>query len=230
MLDNLERGHRAAVPAGAELVVGDLLDRAAVEAAVADGLRRRAALRGPGAVGESVSHPERYYRTNVVGTLNLLEAMHAAGVPATRVLLDLRRLRPARRGPDPRDGAAPRPINAYGALQARRRPDDRRLLRPTGSARSACATSTWRGERRPRRGPRPRDPPDPQHPARRAGRRAGASRSSAPTTRRPTAPRPRLHPHRRSRRRAPAGAGRRARRASTGSSTSATATGSRCGR
>ena len=32
-------------------------------------------------VSESVSHPERYYRTNVGGTLNLLEAMVAAGVP-----------------------------------------------------------------------------------------------------------------------------------------------------
>ena len=32
-------------------------------------------------VGESVSHPERYYRTNVAGTLNLLEAMRDAEVP-----------------------------------------------------------------------------------------------------------------------------------------------------
>ena len=32
-------------------------------------------------VAESVSHPERYYRTNVTGTLNLLEAMRDAGVP-----------------------------------------------------------------------------------------------------------------------------------------------------
>ena len=32
-------------------------------------------------VAESVSHPERYYRTNVGGTLNLLEAMRKAGCP-----------------------------------------------------------------------------------------------------------------------------------------------------
>ena len=31
-------------------------------------------------VGESVSHPERYYENNVVGTLNLLEAMRSTGV------------------------------------------------------------------------------------------------------------------------------------------------------
>src|ERR687886_7538 len=30
-------------------------------------------------VSESVEYPERYYRVNVLGTLNLLEAMRAAG-------------------------------------------------------------------------------------------------------------------------------------------------------
>jgi UDP-glucose 4-epimerase len=32
-------------------------------------------------VGEAVDQPKRYYRTNVLGTLNLLEAMRLAGVP-----------------------------------------------------------------------------------------------------------------------------------------------------
>ena len=31
-------------------------------------------------VAESVAHPERYWRNNLVGTLNLLDAMRAAGV------------------------------------------------------------------------------------------------------------------------------------------------------
>jgi UDP-glucose 4-epimerase len=82
VFDNLERGHREAVPQGAELVVGDLLDQAAVQAAVKDqgfdGALHFAAL---ALVAESVSHPERYYRTNVTGTLNLLEALRDAGVP-----------------------------------------------------------------------------------------------------------------------------------------------------
>jgi UDP-glucose 4-epimerase len=80
VLDNLERGHREAVPAGTELIVADLLDQAAVNDVVAhgfDGVLHFAAL---ALVAESVSHPERYYRTNVTGTLNLLEAMRDAGV------------------------------------------------------------------------------------------------------------------------------------------------------
>jgi UDP-glucose 4-epimerase len=81
VLDNLERGHREAVPAGAELVVADLLDQPAVNAALDgqsfDGVLHFAAL---ALVAESVSHPERYYRTNVTGTLNLLEAIRDAGV------------------------------------------------------------------------------------------------------------------------------------------------------
>jgi UDP-glucose 4-epimerase len=80
VLDNLERGHREAVPAGTELIVADLLDASAVDEAVGrgiDGVLHFAAL---ALVPESVSHPERYYRTNVGGTLNLLEAMRGAGV------------------------------------------------------------------------------------------------------------------------------------------------------
>jgi UDP-glucose 4-epimerase len=78
VFDSLERGHRAAVPAGAELVVGDLTDPQAIHAVLGqgfDGVLHFAAL---ALVSESVSHPERYYRTNVGGTLNLLEAMRDA--------------------------------------------------------------------------------------------------------------------------------------------------------
>ena len=46
---------------------------------------------------ESVEHPERYWRGNVVGALNLLDAMRARGRAAARVLLDRRDLRRARR-------------------------------------------------------------------------------------------------------------------------------------
>ena len=79
VLDSLYRGHRAAVPAGAEFVQADLLDVEAVNAAVVgfDGVVHFAAL---SLVAESVEFPERYYRGNVVGTLNLLDAMRANGV------------------------------------------------------------------------------------------------------------------------------------------------------
>lgn len=79
VFDNLERGHRAAVPTSARLVVGDLLDRAAVNAALAEGFDGVLHFAALALVGESVSHPERYYRNNVLGTLNLLEEMVSAG-------------------------------------------------------------------------------------------------------------------------------------------------------
>src|SRR3954447_24531577 len=80
VLDSLDRGHRDAVPEGADFVRADLLDLDAVRAALAsgfDGVLHFAAL---ALVEESVAHPERYYRGNVVATLNLLDAMREAGV------------------------------------------------------------------------------------------------------------------------------------------------------
>ena len=81
VLDNLTRGHREAVPEGARLVEADLLDPPALTEARRRGLRRRAALRGALArrrVGRAA--PSCYWRNNVVGTLNLLDALRAAGV------------------------------------------------------------------------------------------------------------------------------------------------------
>ncbi|MBV9049681.1 MAG: UDP-glucose 4-epimerase GalE, partial [Solirubrobacterales bacterium] len=80
VFDNLERGHRAAVPAPARLVVGDLLDQSTLDAALAEGFDAVLHFAALALVGESVAHPERYYRNNVLGTLNLLEAMVNAGV------------------------------------------------------------------------------------------------------------------------------------------------------
>ncbi len=114
VFDNLERGHREAVPEGARLVVADLLDREAVDAAVSagfDGAMHFAAL---ALVSESVSHPERYYRTNVGGTLNLLEAMVAAGVP--RLVFSSTCAVYGQPDEVPiAETAVPRPVNAYGA-------------------------------------------------------------------------------------------------------------------
>ena len=81
VLDSLYRGHRAAVPEGAGFVEVDLLDIDALGRALEggyDGVLHFAAL---SLVAESVEFPERYYRGNVVGTLNLVDAMRAAGVP-----------------------------------------------------------------------------------------------------------------------------------------------------
>jgi UDP-glucose 4-epimerase len=75
VLDDLSRGHRAAVPDGADLVQASLLDEDATRRTIRtgfDGVLHFAAL---ALVAESVAHPERYHRGNVVGTLNLLDAM-----------------------------------------------------------------------------------------------------------------------------------------------------------
>jgi UDP-glucose 4-epimerase len=78
--DNLVRGHRQAVPPEADFASVDLLDAAAVSELLGrgfDGVLHFAAL---SLVGESVAEPVRYFRANVAGTLNLLDAMRAAGV------------------------------------------------------------------------------------------------------------------------------------------------------
>jgi UDP-glucose 4-epimerase len=80
VLDDLSKGHADAVPEGARLVRGSLLDEAFARETLAggfDGVLHFAAL---SLVAESVEEPERYYRNNVGGTLNLLEAMGEAGV------------------------------------------------------------------------------------------------------------------------------------------------------
>lgn len=80
VFDNLSRGHREAVR-GTPLVAGDLLDadclRRTFRGGAFDAVLHFAAL---AYVGESTAHPDAYYRTNVCGTLNLLDAMREARI------------------------------------------------------------------------------------------------------------------------------------------------------
>lgn len=80
VFDNLSTGHRDAVRFG-PLIEGDLRDREALErffrSASFDAVMHFAACCY---VGESVQEPRKYYENNVTGTLNLLDAMGAAGV------------------------------------------------------------------------------------------------------------------------------------------------------
>lgn len=80
VFDNLSTGHREAVGL-ARLIEGDILDSAALSELFAshrfDAVMHFCAL---SQVGASVIKPYLYYQNNVVGTLNLLQAMHAAGV------------------------------------------------------------------------------------------------------------------------------------------------------
>lgn len=80
VFDNLATGHREAVPAGAELVTGDLLDESALASVMASGFDAVLHFAALIVVPESVRRPELYYRNNVAGTLNLVDAMRVAGV------------------------------------------------------------------------------------------------------------------------------------------------------
>ena len=79
--DNLSRGHRDAVPPEAMFVEADLQNKdrllATLKAERVDSVVHMA---GDALVGESMQDPGRYYRTNVIAGLTLLEAMQEAGV------------------------------------------------------------------------------------------------------------------------------------------------------
>jgi UDP-glucose 4-epimerase len=79
--DNFCHGHRDLVPAGTHLIEGDLADRDLLAKVFreekVDGVMHFAALIE---AGESMKHPEIYFRNNTASTLSLLEAMLATRV------------------------------------------------------------------------------------------------------------------------------------------------------
>src|SRR2546427_7876883 len=81
VLDDLSRGHRAAVDPRAEFVRGGIADRRVLDELLArrvcDALVHLAAY---ALVAESVAHPEMYFSNNVTGGRVLLDAVVAAGV------------------------------------------------------------------------------------------------------------------------------------------------------
>lgn len=80
VFDNLSQGHRAAVATAAELVVGDLQDRDAIDGVIA-AHRPEAVLHfaARSIIPESMTKPLYYFRENVGGTLNLLQSMISHG-------------------------------------------------------------------------------------------------------------------------------------------------------
>ncbi|HEX9970047.1 MAG TPA: UDP-glucose 4-epimerase GalE [Acidimicrobiales bacterium] len=78
--DNLSKGHEWAVPESARFVEVDVLDAEGMARTVEAGFDAVLHFAALSLVGESVSEPARYFRTNVAGSLNLLDAMRAAGV------------------------------------------------------------------------------------------------------------------------------------------------------
>jgi UDP-glucose 4-epimerase len=114
VLDSLERGHRAAVAPEARFVHADLRDAHAVSEAVAEGFDGVLHFAALALVGESVSHPELYYHNNVVGTMNLLDAMRDSEV--ARLVFSSTCAVYGQPDEVPiSEAAPPRPANAYGA-------------------------------------------------------------------------------------------------------------------
>jgi UDP-glucose 4-epimerase len=114
VVDSLQRGHRAAIPEGAVFEHANLLDAPELARVFArggfDGVLHFAAL---ALVGESVAHPERYYRGNVLATLNLLDAMRAADVRRLVFSSTCATYGEPERVPITED-TPPAPVNAYG--------------------------------------------------------------------------------------------------------------------
>src|SRR5215472_15398982 len=76
--DDLSHGHRAALPKGVQLIVGDMADRAALDQIFRE--RRIDAVVHLAAfieAGESMQVPEKYFRNNTASALTLLEVVLA---------------------------------------------------------------------------------------------------------------------------------------------------------
>jgi UDP-glucose 4-epimerase len=79
--DSLMKGHRGAIPSGADFILGDILDRQALDAALGarsyDAVIHFAAFIEAGA---SMRQPGPFFRNNVTGSMTLIEAAVRHGV------------------------------------------------------------------------------------------------------------------------------------------------------
>ena len=113
VVDNLTAGHKQAVPAD-RLVLLDLADHGHLDQLVL-GQRIEAVIHfaADTSVGESVTHPAKYYQNNLVNSLNLLETARRNGVQkfvfsSTAATYGLPDVSPIA------EDAPQRPINPYG--------------------------------------------------------------------------------------------------------------------
>jgi UDP-glucose 4-epimerase len=79
--DNLAKGHRDSVPGNVKFMQDDLLATERLTGALRDNhIEAVIHMAADSLVGESAQQPEKYYRTNVIGGLSLLNAMRNADV------------------------------------------------------------------------------------------------------------------------------------------------------
>jgi UDP-glucose 4-epimerase len=114
VLDDLSRGHARAIPPGAGHVAVSLNDADALEEPLAAGFDAVLHFAALSLVAESVEHPERYWRNNVGGTRNLLDAMRAHGVQRLVFSSTAATYGEPETIPITED-QPPAPVNAYGA-------------------------------------------------------------------------------------------------------------------
>jgi UDP-glucose 4-epimerase len=114
VLDDLSTGHRAAVTEGAQLAVGTYVDQAATTRLLREfGIEVILHCAARSLVGESLQDPARYFRENVAGGIELLEAARDAGVERFVLSSTAAVYGVPATTPIPED-AESRPINPYG--------------------------------------------------------------------------------------------------------------------
>jgi UDP-glucose 4-epimerase len=115
VVDNLQQGHRAAIPAGVPLIEADLADRRALDTVFGsesfDVVFHFAAL---SLVGESMREPLRYCRANLSNAMNLAEAAVAGGCLRFVLSSTAAVFNPPADNSAIADDAVPDPQNAYG--------------------------------------------------------------------------------------------------------------------
>jgi UDP-glucose 4-epimerase len=111
VLDDLSTGFAEGVPEGADFLEGRIQDAGKWLDRSYDGVLHFAAC---SQVGESVANPEKYWRNNVGGTIELLRAMRDAGV-RTLVFSSTAAVYGEPASTPIREDAATAPTNPYGA-------------------------------------------------------------------------------------------------------------------
>jgi UDP-glucose 4-epimerase len=113
-VDNLSHGHAEAIVPPAQLVRADLLDAASIkELVLAKRVEAVVHLAAEALIDESVRNPGVFFRVNVVGGLNLLDAMAAAGVQRLIFSSTAAVYGEPTRLPIPEDAVC-QPVNSYG--------------------------------------------------------------------------------------------------------------------